>query len=339
MSNNLYNIIPISRAVKDAANDLGEDLASNEAVFTRWAVRALRDFDKRWLSHPETIQTTVPASGIVEIPCNAKEISEVYVIDDCGDKLPLSLGVNMPNRAKAVDECCSVCGQEKAKCEYFYSETRTPVEAFLDGGDDGAGYYYGGPIGGSVDEGFEYFETITMRLLPTGQYIKEKRFPVYDPKLNTGYMRTEKMVIASTELLPCGCVKDAGGIKAELMADGSYSIDECCTVCDVSPKYRDFLEDGYIEFRGMSGFLVEIAFQSDIPRDKNGELIMPEAALEAVIESIKFRYTDRSKSRPMNDKVWRKNELREAVKVMRRKVGRVSLSYICELVHSAPQFY
>lgn len=309
MDKNLYSTIPLSRVVKDCTLDAGESLSIVEEKYTRWAVRVLRKLNRQVIkaNKKRTALNVSLSTKTAALPPDTREVSFIGFRDDQDRKVPIFIDPEIYGEyEKTPESCCAKCGQPKAACEALeVTVTTVPIVPIPDcacyyyagyyyysaSNEYGSGYYACGPIGGGIGT-IDYTETITKRLLPNGDYIEDKTFPIYDPQTCTVRMTSSRKLVQTFELNDCGCIKPTKA-NAEKMcgcnSDAYYLyfydyFSPKAETCEVGVKV--FMEQGIMKFSGNIDFTkVFIEYYGDLPK-KNGEYVIPEMALETVIAGV-----------------------------------------------------
>lgn len=338
MYDNIFNTIPISDAVKAAAADTYEELPKVEERFTGWAIRVLRELNRKTLRYnKQNAKIGIGPTGIIQLPPDLKQPIWQGFVDDCGRKVKIESATNLwqEETVKTYKNCCQKCGQSLDVCEALNTEVVTEVLP-----EKVTEYPYGGtPIG--IDEDVVWTQTEKRTLAVDGALLIETIAPFYDPKSASVSMGKVKY----TEVLDvyeCGCPapskKNLEVVKCYCPSvyDSFLLLDPCEDECELAFQY--FLDAGYGKVTGNFKFgYMLFTYLGDIPR-RNGVYIMPEVSLEAVVEGIKhFRSRDR-KSVPAQEKARLKQSYKEAIENMKRQIGSgLSVEDIFDIIAQPPR--
>lgn len=302
---NLYSVIPLSRAVNSAIIDSYEEKGRVEERYSHWAVRVLRKLNRQVIK-ANAKRTTVSVSRstmTASLPVDFKECIFIGFIDRSGRKVPIDIDADIyGDYEKAPETCCEKCGQPKELCEALKVTVETKP---INPPDSCDCYYYTsggypcGPIGGGLSE-VVWEENVTKTLLPNGDYIEDRLFPIFDPQTCTARMTSSRKLIQQFDINDCGCIKPTKENADKLCSCNSdlyhlyfnnfYSSDSYCEV-----GVKIFLEQGVMQFSGIVDFdKVFMEYYGDLPK-KNGSFMIPEVALEAIVAGIHVRRLEHKK--------------------------------------------
>lgn len=315
----------MTEAVSAAANDVGETLSRVEELFNGWGARYLRSLIRRSLRlnvHRTSLRvhhTTKTAT----LPCDVREVYFVGFVDENGFKVPLTINNNIMGQVKTPEDCCDRCGQPKDACASLATETYKANSGVTCGGN---------PV--------LLPDTKIIRWLnASGGYVEEQWFPVVSSDDCSVAIEYKKSVVASLELLPCGCVAPTAKNVSCIYeyCKGCYdrfyapSVDRDMTVATVNI----FLDEGYLQFSKMVHFdHVIIEYGGDLPR-QGRNILLPDIAFESVVAHIVAKYYDRKKV-PLQEKAMKWAKVEWAEKEMNKNRGRLSVADIIESAHKLP---
>lgn len=321
----LNNTIPLSKIVKAAAIDLGEDFTKVEATFNHHAVRGFKKLSNELLRLGITriILPIHPSFKTVTLPLDFKTESFVGVIDNNGHKHAFE---NTPTITTEVEEekCvdkCEKCHQAVDICEKLeVVEQSTSV---------------------IINE--QTYENITYRYLEAGTYYVIKKIWIYNTKLGEAEKITTKEFITEFDMLECGCIAPSQENINKIHEHCFECYSSCYTPCcygDVNGLggYKIYEEKGIIQFdRKIQYDKIYLEYNGCLPK-KNGVFHVPEVAEETLIYYVKFKSNEHKKSISETEKqrMWRgyvieKNNLSVIL-------GRFSLSSFRQIMYKGPKF-
>lgn len=309
-----YNdTVPLSRAVKAATIDLGEDLTRVEATFNHFALRGLEKINIESLRNIGLAREIVPihtAFKTATLPLGTKKVVFVGVIDDCGYKHPLTQKsqITIPLDEPVCKEKCPKCDQDKDICELLQvEETKTPVTV----------------------AGVAHFNTIT-KYLENGRYYQVKKTWVLNTTTNFAEEVTTKEIITEFDMLSCGCVAPTGENVAKVKEHCYSCYCACYTPCMEDEYdlggYRVFEEQNLIQFdKSIDYQSVYVEYYTDIPK-KGGVYHIPAVAFETLVAYIKYKHTFNKRNIGFSEKEMYRKEYRNEKENLDIVTSRVKMS-------------
>jgi hypothetical protein len=87
----IRTLIPITKVVKRVALDMYADYDKEQARYTAWAIDGLKKLTRETLKSPKryALLTVNKNLNNAVLPCDFKEEIGVFVIDSCGENIPL----------------------------------------------------------------------------------------------------------------------------------------------------------------------------------------------------------------------------------------------------------
>lgn len=322
-------MVPLNKIVKQAIMDTYGDMGRDEARFTAWAVRALKKLTEMKLRSGKRFAILNINKNLnnAVLPCDFKEEFFVGFIDDCGQKIPLTINPHIVDTQLIEDvpcenECDKKCGcYPKQLCEDL--QTTQVINKIRIGDTD-------------------YDETVTSTLQPNGEYYVVTTTP-YLNMVTTGidYV-TRKEYVTSFDVSDCGCIEktERNDCKIENLCPDAYCC--YCTGCNTGNTdfggYRIFPENNTIQFdRGVKFDKAYMEYRGFLPKSGN-EYLVPEVAFETTIELTKFMSIKNKKGVPASTiQMWWQNYLTESGN-MTKILGRMSLSSIIHSALTVPTF-
>lgn len=319
----LNNTIPLSKIVKAAAIDLGEDFTKVEATFNHFAVRGLKKLSNELLrlGISRVILPIHSAFKTANLPLGFKKESFVGVIDsNTGHKYALeniSTITTEVTEEKCIDKC-DQCHQALDICEKLEVVEERSI----------------------VDINGQSYENITYRYLEAGTYYVIKKVWIYNTKLSEVEKITTKEFLTSFDMLECGCIAHTNQNISKIQEHCFDCYSSCYTPCCSGGVggYKIFEEKGIIQFdRRIQFDKIYLEYSGCLPK-KNGVFHVPEVAEETLIYFVKFKANEHRKSIPQNekDRMW-KGYLSEK-KNLSIIVGRFSVSAFKHKINKGPKF-
>ena len=231
----LTNTIPLSKIVKAAAIDLGEDFTKVEATFNHFAVRGFKKLSNEIL-RLGIIRVVLPmhrSLKTVKLPLDFKRESFIGIIDSNGRKHAFEPKGNITTevREEACVDSCDQCNQALDICEKLQvTESRSNV---------------------LINN--QTYENITYKYLESGTYYTIKKVWVYNTVLQQVEQLTTKEFITTFDMLECGCIAPtATNIdKIQTNCFDCYSAcysQKCGNDINGLGSYKIFEEQGIIQF-------------------------------------------------------------------------------------------
>jgi hypothetical protein len=326
----IRTFIPINKVVRQAALDMYADFEKVQAQYTAWAIRGIKKLTKETLKSPPryALLTVNKNLNNAVLPCDFKEELGVFLINSCGQKVPLVVNGNiLPTTSLIEDLGCEVECEEKCGCypkQLCNDIQTTQVINKITIGEA------------------QYDETVTSTLMPNGEYYIVTTTPIFNMVEDEVEYVTKKEYVTSFDLASCGCIKNTERNFAKLE---SCCYDAWC--CHCSPcvnstaevgGYRIFEENGTISFdTSMPGDKVLLVYRGFLPKQGN-EYLVPEIAFETLIEYTKHKSIANKKGIAQ----WEKRDQFDAYMRERGNMNksRTRLN-ISDIIHSAlnvPQF-
>lgn len=322
-------MVPLNKIVKQAIMDTYGDLGKDEARFTAWAVRALKKLTEMKLRSGKRFAILNINKNLnnAVLPCDFKEEFFVGFIDDCGQKIPLTINANIVNVQLIEDvpcenECNKGCDcYPKQLCEDL--QTTQVINKIRIGDTD-------------------YDETVTSTLQPNGEYYVVTTTPYLNMVTSGIDYVTRKEYITTFDVADCGCIEktERNDCKIENLCPDAYCC--YCTGCNIGNTdfggYKIFPENNTIQFdRGVKFDKAYMGYRGFLPKSGN-EYLVPEVAFETTIELTKYMSIKNKKGVPASTiQMWWQNYLTESGN-MSKILGRMSLSSIIHSALTVPTF-
>lgn len=322
------DLVPLSSVVKAAIVDSYEDGGKVSAQYYHWAARAFKYLNRRMLKTAErrkVILPISPATRTATLPSDFKRERFVGYIHN-GEKIAIPLNIKLVDDSNITEAAntnkCDKCNQDKNICNDF-TVTQEVVSVEI--------------------EGQPYDKTTVKKLQSNGDYCLETTTPVYNTVTEEVDFITEKEFITNIDLLDCGCPNPSASNLATISehCPDVYSCyyTECSSTCNPREGgYKIFEDSGLIQLDNSYRYdTLYLEYDGFLPK-KDGQLLIPEVAFEAVVAETKV-YSIKNKK---NEPYWRireyKDDARQARNAMVRELGRVSLNYILEAAMKVPNF-
>lgn len=310
------NTVPLSSAVKAAALDCGEDFTKVEATFSHWAVRILKDVNRKLL-RMGGIRATIPVNANLKtatLPLGMIRVTFVGVIDDCGEKHSLLQNSNLVGYVEEIQcvEKCTECGQAEDICENLAVTEEFTTEVLT----DSTGTY-------------TYTNTTTKILEGDKYYLIKKRWVLNIDK-NLVQEIVTKEFITEFDMLRCGCPANTDDNLDKIKEHCSDCYSTCYSPCrkGVDVGYRVIDDTIHLE----SNYYKKIYVEGEgVLVKKEGTYHVPEVAFEMIVAGIKHRRT------------WNKNHIQKYIKDMdkadfvekykdcQKILGRIALTTITDI--------
>lgn len=326
----IRTFIPINKVVRQAALDMYADFEKVQAQYTAWAIRGIKKLTKETLKSPKryALLTVNKNLNNAVLPCDFKELIGAFLINSCGEKVPIVVNGNILPTTSIIDdlgcdvECEAKCGcYPKQLCEDIQT---TQVINKITIGDA------------------QYDETVTSTLTPNGEYYIVTTTPVLDMVESGIQYITKKEYVTSFDVAYCGCIKPTERNYARLEAC-CYEAWCChCAPCADSTAevggYRIFEENGTISFdRSMPGDKVLLIYRGFLPKQGN-EYLVPEIAFETLVEYTKHKSIANKKGVAQWERRDQLDAYRRERDNMTKSTIRFSLSDIMHSVLNVPKF-
>lgn len=321
----LNNTIPLSKIVKAATIDLGEDFTKVEATFNHHAVRGFKKLSNELLrlGIKKIILPIHQSLKTVTLPLDFKSESFVGIIDSNGYKHAFE---NTPTITTEVEEeqCvdkCEKCHQALDICEKLeVTEERYNVEI-----------------------NNQTYENITYRYLEAGTYYVIKKLWIFNTVLQQAEKITTKEFITDFDMLECGCIAPSQENINKIQEHCFDCYSSCYTPCcygDINGLggYKIYEEKGIIQFdRRIQYDKIYLEYTGCLPK-KNGVFHVPEVAEETLIAFVKHQSQQHKNAVSLGekDRLWKryiteKNNLSVII-------GRISLSSFRQIMYKGPKF-
>lgn len=265
--------------VRRVAMDMREDYDSIKARCYVWAISGIKKLyrENRFSKKRYAILTVNKALRNVVLPEDCREITFIGYIDGNGMRVPIHPNneiVNTPFIPEygcdiACDSGCVGC-YPKSICndlEKVFSKEAIAIEGGI------------------------YYKEIKRTILSSGEYFEETRTPYWDTENTRIAYHEEERYITKFDVEKCGCIKTTEENK-ECLKRVSYDT-YCCycsSVCDNYKLigYKVFWETGTLSFDNTINFdKLYIEYTGCIPKVGN-EFVVPEIAIESIIEYVKW---------------------------------------------------
>lgn len=319
----LNTTIPLSKIVKAAAIDLGEDFTKVEATFNHFAVRGFKKLSNEILrlGINRVILPIHQSLKTATLPLDFKKESFVGTIDANGNKYAFETKGNITTevREEACIDKCEECNQALDICEKLeVVESKT-----------------------SVVINNQTYENITYRYLEAGTYYVIKKQWVYNTVLQHVEQLTTKEFITDFDMLECGCIaptaQNISKIETHCFDCYAACYSPCCNDSNLG-TYRIFEDLGIIQFdRKIQYNKVYLEYYGCLPK-KNGVFHVPEVAEETLIYFVKYKANEHKKSVTETEKqrIWRSYTIeKNNLSII---LGRISLSDFRNIIYKGPQF-
>lgn len=320
------NTIPLSKIVKAAAIDLGEDFTKVEATFNHHAVRGFKKLTREILRLPvERVILPIHRSlKTATLPLNFKRVVFVGGIDECGHMYPFEINSKITPHNVAEVSCvdkCKECNQALDICEKL-EVTEEKKTVIING---------------------QSYENITYKYLEGGSYYLVKKIWVFNSVTSTVEEITTKDFVTEFDMLKCGCIAPTTENihKIETHCNECYCC--CYAPCSIgdahgATSYRIFEEQDMIQLDRKTPFeKVYIEFETSLFK-KDGVFYVLEDAEETLTYYVVFKHIehDKSVSETAKDRIW-KSYVREK-NILQIVLGRISLSSFRQIMYKTPQF-
>jgi hypothetical protein len=317
--------IYLDEVVKMAVNDLGEDYTKSKVRFLSWALRGLKENSRQTLNlglRREIIPIHAK-TNTASIPCDAKEVTFVGILNDCDEKVSLTLsgkivGSNVEEK-KCIDKC-NICNEDIDVCEKLEVTVTERIVTI---------------------NGVDYIETTTKRLLGN-EYFEIINTPYYDVELDDVVFRESKKFVAKITRNDCGCVKST--------PENIETIKEHCNDCYIScfapcihsksdiAYYTVSMRDGLIHFNsGIPYDKIYIEYIAGLPKE-NGKILVPEVAAETINYYVKWKYLEHNVKISRAERLDAFNFYKIAKMNMIKNLSKISLEQLIRIVHKTPRF-
>lgn len=319
----LRTFIPVSNIVKQAILDMYGDYEKDQARFTNWAIRAIKKLTRETLKSPKRYAMLTINKNLnnAVLPCDFKEEIGVYLLNNCNEKVPLTINPRITQAALIQDIGCEA--ECEAKCGCFPKQLCDDIQTTQ--------VVNQLRIGDTL-----YDQTVTTTLLPGGEYYVVTTTPV----LNTvtsgiDYINT-KEYLTTFDLAECGCIKPTAQNSARLE---HLCFDAWCCHCsecsgDTSTRggYRIFEENSIIQFDGaMKCDKAYIEYRGFLPKSGN-EYLVPEVAEDTIRELAKSYSIQNKKGVALWERREQFDHYTRERDNMTKVMGRMTLA---DIIHSA----
>lgn len=328
---NIMSFVPITGIVKRAVLDSWGDINRDHARYLAWAIDGLKKLCR------ETLKSSGKRYAILNInknlnsavlPCDFKEEIFVGLIDNCGQKVPLNVNPNIVNNFLIENEepCDQSC---HAKCNCYPKQICNDLQTTQ-------------IINKIIIKDVEYDQTVTMTLLPNGEYYKVTTTPVYNTALDAVQYIDKKEYITTFDTETCGCIKQTD-TNQHLIAACNWDAYCCyCTSCTQSNTdfggYKIFYETGTIHFDGAMIYdKVYLEYRGTLPKSGN-EYLVPEVAYETLIEYTKHKAIANKKGVSRWERLDQFDSYTRERNNMTKVMGRMKFSDILHAALLVPQF-
>jgi len=275
----LRTFVPVNKIGRRAAADMYEDFDKVEARYALWTVDGLKKLTRETLKSPmrRAILKVNKYLNNAVLPCDFKSELGVYIINSCGEKVPLTINPNIVNAHLITEypcesECEAKCGcLPKQLCADIQT---TQVKNVIRIGDT------------------DYEETVTSQLLPSGEYRIVTTTPYED--LHNGGIRYDDKIeyVTDFDTAACGCITPSERNLAKLEAVCWDAF--CCYCAPCVPGnsefggYNIFEENGTIHFDGaLASDKIYLEYRGALPKHGN-EYLIPEVAYDTLVQWTKW---------------------------------------------------
>lgn len=319
----LRTFIPISKVVKQAANDMYADFEKVQAQYTSWAVRGIKKITKETLKSPKryAVLTVNQHLNNAVLPCDFKSEIGVFLINHCHEKVPLVINPNILNSALIQELSCEA--ECPAKCGCYPKTICDDIQTTQ-------------VINKITINDVQYDQTVTSTLLTGGEYYIVTTTPVWNTVKSMVDYVDSKEYVTTFDLATCGCIKPTPANDCRLEA---CCFDAWCCYCapcsssnSETGSYRIFEENGTIHFDGsMRATHVYLEYTGFLPKSGN-EYLVPEVAFETLVEYTKYKSIANKKGVPQWERKDQKQSYIDERANMTKVLVRMPLS---DIIHSA----
>jgi hypothetical protein len=319
------SVVPLSDAIKAMAMLTGEDYTKVKSSYGFFAAYSWDEINRQYIgqSIEKALLPVHKSLNTISIPLCAKEILFVGVIDDCGRKVELTNRTKLTSGVSKIpcEDLCNSCNQPTDICDKlidFPPETKTVV---IDGNS--------------------YTNTYT-RSFDNGVFYIKKEIWVKDYTTNAVKQVVEREIINEYDTLECGCIAPTNDNIEKIKADCYSCYCSCYAPCSSGEYdlggYRVFSKQGVIQLEKNLGYNhIYVEWRSSLPR-VNGELVLPEEALQSVVAGGIYYSTQSKKNVNIGTVEKNLREYKRVKKNMHIERCRLSIDDIKASVRRIPKF-
>lgn len=323
----LRRTVPLLNIVNAAILDMHEDIGKSQQTYLHWAARGLKKLSRETLrlGMRKVTITVNRSTNTATLPEDFTEEHGLFVIV-CDKKVPLRPNSSLVDTKGiqdiACEDKCPRCAQDTSLCnDLTITESTRLVQ-----------------IGNQTGT-----ETTIKKLYPNGEYFLEVTYPVLDIGSQTIRYVTAKDFITTLDMKPCGCVDLTPATVEKIRCCCpdvfcNHIMDCDCNCTEDFGTYNIFEETGLIQFDKVGQFKkVYLEYWGFIPK-KHGQYHVPEIAYETLTEFTKYKAIQNKRGMTRWERQDQFESYRRERKNMEKIMGRVSLSYILDLIHGIPKF-